>query len=395
MAAVPPGGEGIERARYPGPQKPPSNSRDISRQQRVHFVRLQQCPTLRGGPASLCSVPTGHVQLDVRVGDENAGIPALALLVRVLDVRLGLDEAEAEVVPVCGGRWSGHGTGSGDRAEKDGRGSVRPALVHFVRYNSPKFGFACPFSCAIVVCVGCGEVPQDRLTALRPSAGSRATTSHVTKVPMKSALSRVFSAASARSTRSLGLVSQPVARVAVRGGQVRLQSTAPDAPPNDSLLALKNSIRAKDFASAWKDYTCVASNRALLRQFSQADAGKLITLIIRNPEQSNKLIADLKDIGVEWSTAEFNAVLEKEASTFIYGEAIAFLELMRRHSAQPNIDTYTILVKNLSKTDPVGAKAIVDNEEPADQVPPDGVIYPTLAAGFLRIGDVDVGLCCI
>ena len=53
------------------------------------------------------------VHLDVRVADKLALVP-LAILVDVLDVSVGVDPLEAEVVPVdggCWGRWqcAGHG----------------------------------------------------------------------------------------------------------------------------------------------------------------------------------------------------------------------------------------------------------------------------------------------
>ena len=155
--------------------------------------------------------------------------------------------------------------------------------------------------------------------------------------------------------------------------------------------ALRNSIKSKDFINTWRDYQCLAANEKLLKQLTLSDVGKLLSLLLRQPDQISKIINDLKKAGFNMDTADFNAISAYESPRWIYGESVVFLDAMRKHGAPPDLQTFKTLITSLARNDPVGAKNILDNEEPADEVPPDGVIYTELARGFLRMGDVDVG----
>ncbi|KAI9020445.1 hypothetical protein DFJ74DRAFT_724364 [Hyaloraphidium curvatum] len=152
------------------------------------------------------------------------------------------------------------------------------------------------------------------------------------------------------------------------------------ASTDSSLLALKNAVKSKDFVNAWKDYTCVASNPTLLKEITLADAGKLLSLLI---------VSQLKSSGHSFDTSEFNTIARAESPNWVYGEAIVFLDLMRKHGANPDLTTFTTLISSLSRSDPVGARQIMDNEQPVVEVPPDGRIYTVLARGFLKQGDVE------
>lgn len=197
--------------------------------------------------------------------------------------------------------------------------------------------------------------------------------------------SRVFLAPISTAPRGV------IMPIAALSRQLAPYSTSSTDSSNSSLLELKNTVKSRDFIKAWSSYSCVASNRDLLKQLSLTDVGKLLSLLLRQPDHVNKIIADLKDVGFEMGTNDFNQIAARESPTWIYGEAVVYLDLMRKHGATPDLKTFTTLITSLARTDPVGARNIMDNEEPVDEVPPDGIIYVELARGFLKQKDVDVG----
>ncbi|KXS14352.1 hypothetical protein M427DRAFT_33274 [Gonapodya prolifera JEL478] len=170
--------------------------------------------------------------------------------------------------------------------------------------------------------------------------------------------------------------------------------SAASAGGSDSLEDLRTAVKARNLWEVNRIYDHLASNSSNLRSFTPDDIGAILSLHLKSavPERVTKLLEDVSAAGVRPALGEFNTYVRKNARAagWVYDDAVVFLDAMRKRGVKPDSETYQLLISALiGARDAWGAKKLMDQEQPADEVPPTPEIYTSLIRGLAEQGDVD------
>jgi len=157
---------------------------------------------------------------------------------------------------------------------------------------------------------------------------------------------------------------------------------------SDGILKLRNSLKAQNHLDAWPAFQNLSPHE--VSKLNENDVGMLLSTFLKTDKVTEILTAIRTSHGGEGvSLADLNYVAANFAHEWTFGECIAFLRAMEAEGISPDISTFESIVTNLVARDPVGARKILEEEQPGATIPPTGKMYIQLASGFLRQGDPD------
>jgi pentatricopeptide repeat protein len=159
---------------------------------------------------------------------------------------------------------------------------------------------------------------------------------------------------------------------------------------SEGILAIRQSLKAQNHLDAWQNF--VSLSPAEVSRLNEEDVGLLVSTFLKTDKLSD-ILKSIRDShggeGLSLSDFQYIAQQNSVTSNWTLGESIAFLNAMKQEGVEPDITLYESLIDGLVYRDPVGARKLMEEQQPAGSIPPTGKMYLKLASAFVRQGDPD------